>query len=112
MEATTLMDVPVVPLEGEGEEGVELHVEPLLEGDGQLTLGIGGHAPTTSTVRMAGGQIPFTGQMKKGDFTTLRVECRCSEIHVIDTVDVKTREIVKTNRKHVLRVEGVEIVSE
>jgi hypothetical protein len=38
------------------------------------------------------------------------VECVVGEIHLIDTRDGKTGEIVETTRKHVLKVRGAQIV--
>ena len=99
------------PLEGEDpEEEVDRREEVVLEGDGQLTLSIGGKKPNLSKVVLRGGQIPFNGEAKKGDHVTLRVECVVGEIHLIDRRDSKTGDITDTTRKHVLKVKGASIV--
>jgi len=100
---------PDPPLPGEDEE-LELHDELLIEGDGQLSLTIGGKKPTVSKMVIRGGQIPFSGEAKKGDHLTLRIRGRVAAIHVTDTIDVKTRDVVETTRKHVLRIEGAELL--
>lgn len=105
------MEAAETPLEGEAaDEQVERHDEIVLEGDGQLSLTIGGKKPNVSKVLLRGGQIPFTGEARKGDHLALRVECVVGEIHVIDKIDSGTRDVVETVRKHVLKVEGVELV--
>lgn len=90
----------------EGEEGVETHAEVVIPGDGQITLAIGGKNPNVSKILIRGGQIPFEGQMKKGEHVTMELELRCAEVHVIDKIDSTTREVTETVRKHVLKVEG------
>lgn len=105
-----MMEAAATPLEGEAGDGPDLHDEVVLEGDGQLTLAIGGRKPNVSKVVLRGGQIPFNGEAKKGDHVALRVECVVGEIHVIDKIDSQTREVVETIRKHVLKVEGAQIV--
>lgn len=100
-----------VPLEGEGDgEDQVVHDEIVIEGDGQLSLTIGGKRPNVSKVVIRGGQIPFRGEARKGDHVSLRLECRVAEVHVIDKIDSKTREVVETVRKHVLKSEGVELL--
>lgn len=94
-----------------GDDDADRREEVVLEGDGQLSLSVGGKSPNVSQVVLRGGQIPFNGQAKKGDRVTMEVECVVGEIHLIDVRDSKTREIVETRRKHVLKVQGARIVS-
>lgn len=101
-----------VDLEGEGDEHVEERAELVIEGDGQLSLAVGGKNPTVSKIILRGGQIPFTGQLRKGEHLALRVELRCAEVHLIDKIDSTTREVTETVRKHVLKVEGAERMEE
>ena len=103
-------DDPEVPLEGEGDDSVETHEEVRIPGDGQLSLSVGGEKPTASKILIRGGQIPFDGQMKKGDRVTITMELRCAEVHLIDTIDTSTREVTQTTRKHVLKVESTQKV--
>ena len=109
MEAARAGEAPI-PGDPDPEEEVERREEVVLEGDGQLTLAVGGRQPNISKVVLRGGQIPFNGQAKKGARLTLEVECVVGEIHLIDTRDSKTQEIVETTRKHVLKVRGARIV--
>lgn len=101
-----------VPLEGEGDDAVETHEAVVIPGDGQLSLSVGGEKPTVSKILIRGGQIPFTGQMKKGEHVTITMELRCAEVHLIDKIDSNTREVTETVRKHVLKVEGAQKVED
>lgn len=109
MEAAASTDPPM-PGEDPDEEP-DRREEVVLEGDGQLSLAVGGKSPNVSRVVLRGGQIPFNGQAKKGDRITLEVECVVGEIHLIDYRDSKTAEITETVRKHVLKVRGAQIKS-
>jgi len=95
-----------VDLEGEGDDAVSTHDEVVIEGDGQLSLTIGGKKPTVSKVVIRGGAVAMEGQLQKGEHVTLELEVVVAEVHVIDKRDSQTREVVETVRKHVLKTEG------
>lgn len=105
-------EYPEVPLEGEGDDAVDTHDAVVIPGDGQLSLVVGGDKPTASKILIRGGQIPFEGQMRKGDRVTITMELRCAEVHLIDSIDSTTREVTQTTRKHVLKVESASKVGE
>lgn len=97
---------PGVSLEGEDDEQVDSRERIVIEGDGQLTLAVGGKNPTQSKILVRGGQIPFEGQLKKGEYVDVVLHLRCAEVHLIDKIDSKTGDVVDVTRKHVLKVEG------
>lgn len=82
----------------------------LFAGDGKLTGNVGGKKPTDSKFRITGGAVELTGQFAKGDRVRLTVDCRVGGVHVDDRIDPQTREVIATTRKHVLKIEGVDLV--
>ena len=82
----------------------------LFAGDGKLTGNVGGKKPTDSKFRITGGAVELTGQFAKGDRVRLTVDCRVGGVHVDDRIDPQTCEVIATTRKHVLKIEGVDLV--
>lgn len=82
----------------------------LFVSDGKLSGTVGGKKPTDSKFRITGGAIELAGQFDKGDRVRLTVDCRVGGVHVDDRIDPQTREVIATTRKHVLKIEGVELV--
>ena len=104
------MDPPVeADMELEDEAPVAEPSELVLEGNGQLSFGVGGKRPTTATVRLVGGKIDLAGlQYEKGQTLTLRVECIVGEVAFVDTHDSATGQVVGTERRHKARITGVD----
>lgn len=95
------------PLEGEGDE--EGPPPIAFEGSGQLNLKVGGRKPDKGTVKMRGGSIELPkGQLEKGEIVDLYIRVQCAEVHVVDKIDNSTGEIVGTERRHIVKVKGVE----
>ena len=82
----------------------------LFVSDGKLTGQVGGKKPTDSKFRITGGAVELAGQFEKGDRVRLAIDCRVGGVHVDDRIDPQTREVIATTRKHVLKIEGVELV--
>lgn len=78
---------------------------------GQLSLTVGGEKPTDSKFRITGGAIELDGQLAKGERVRLELDCRVAGVHVDDRIDPQTREVIATTRKHVLKIEGVQLVN-
>lgn len=95
-----------VPLDGEGEPQEEPRRRVVIEGDGQLSLSVGGKRPTDSEVKIVGGSIGYNGQLQKGDTIALVVHARVSKVEFVDKIDSKTGDVVQTIRRHGLRIEG------
>jgi hypothetical protein len=110
MEAVADPPVQEEPLEGETPE--EQGLPPIeLEGEGQLSLEVGGNVPDKATVKLRGGSIAVPrGEYKKGDIVNLAVKAQVCEIHFVDKRDGQTGEITQTERRQVLKVVGVEKV--
>lgn len=93
------------------EPGQEPQEEPsdeiTLEGTGgQLSLKVGGKAPTTSKFSVVGGAIAVDGQFAKGDTVVLRVEVRVGAVAFEDKIDSKTGQPVGCTRTHKARIVG------
>ena len=101
---------PDADLEGEGNDEQAIP-ELVVEGDGQLTLKVGGRKPDKSTVKLRGGSISIPrGQFEKGDTVNLLVKVTCSEVHLVDKRDNTTGEVVETERRQIMKITGVERV--
>lgn len=99
---------PKADLEGEG-EGEQALPAIILEGDGQLSLRVGGAKPDKATVKLRGGSIGIPqGQYEKGDTVNLMVKVKCAEVHFVDKTDGQTGEVTETERRHVFKISGVE----
>ena len=108
------------PGEGDQERGgdtaadadLEPAIPPLtMEGEGQLSLDVGGEKPNISQVKMRGASIELPdGQFKKGQRVSLAIEGRVAKIEFEDKIDPQTGDVVSTVRRHHIRVEGVEQV--
>lgn len=96
---------------GEGEE--EQGPPPIaIEGEGQLSLQVGGNKPDSATVKLRGGSIAIpAGQLKKGDVVNLLVKVQVAEVHLVDKIDNSTGEITATERRHIAKIKGVEKVA-
>jgi hypothetical protein len=97
------------PGEGAGEQAKP----PLaVEGGGNLNSTIGGESPDKATVKLRGGSIEVAGggQFKKGEVAHLLVKVRVGEVHLVDNEDRTTGEIIGTERRHIMRMIGVEKV--
>lgn len=95
-----------VPLEGEQEQEQVVRRRVVIEGDGQLSLAVGGKKPTDSEVKITGGSIGYEGQLQKGETIALVVHARVSKVEFVDKIDSKTGDVVQTIRRHGLRIEG------
>lgn len=82
-----------------------------LEGDGQLTLGVGGEKPTKATVKLRNRSIGIpVGQYQKGDVVDLLLTVRCDVVALIDKHDESTGQITEIERRHGFSVTNVERV--
>lgn len=96
----------------EGQEAEEQAIPELeVEGEGQLSLKIGGRKPDSSEVKLRGGSIKVPkGQYEKGDVLNFLVKVRCTEIHAVDKMDNSTGDVVETVRRQIFKIQGVERV--
>lgn len=105
---------PQDPGELEGEAAGEQApptIELEIEGDGQLSLRVGGRQPDVASVKLRGGSIRVPrGDYERGDTLDLLCKVRCCEVHFVDKIDGSTGEITETERRHVFKVVGVEKV--
>ena len=99
------------PGEGDGEQAPTIE-DVVVEGRGQqLTLNVGGLAPTKATVKLQGGSIGIPrGQYDKGDTVDLLLTVRCDAVGVIDKRDSKTGAVTETERRHQFTVTSCERV--
>lgn len=80
-----------------------------IEGDGQLTLTVGGETPTKATVKLRGGKIDVeSGDLDKGKVVDLVVKARIVEVDFVDKTNGATGEVTETERRHVARIMSVE----
>lgn len=99
------------PLDGEeADEQAPPVIPPLvIEGDGQLTLSVGGEKPTMATIKLRGGKIEVpSGDLDKGQVVDLVVKAQVAEVHFADTRDGQTGEVTSTDRRHILKPISVE----
>lgn len=96
-----------------GEDGIEQGPAPIaIQGEGQLSLTVGGLKPDKASVKLRGGSIDLpAGQLKKGDVQNLLIKVRVTEVHLVDKMDNSTGEVVETERRHIAKIMGVEKVS-
>lgn len=79
----------------------------VVDGNGQLTLSVGGKRPTTSSLRLVGGRVEVEGQFDKGERLVLRIECEVREVAFRNEVDVKTGQVVGCERRQKASITGV-----
>lgn len=77
-----------------------------IDGDGQVSLDVGGDVPTLSTVALQGRKIELAGQFEKGELVELRVTARVGGVHFDDKTN-SDGDVIDTTRKHILRIEEV-----
>lgn len=77
-----------------------------IDGDGQVTLDVGGEMPTLSTVALQGSKIELAGEFAKGEIVELSVRARVSSVQFTDKLGAGG-DVIDTTRKHVLRIEEV-----
>lgn len=98
--------------EPDAEEGKD-EAEPELvgleiQGDGQLTLTVGGAKPDTSTVRLIGGKMDVSGgDFDKGQEVKLLIHAVVSSVEFSDTRD-QYGNLSGTERRHKVRPLRVE----
>jgi len=92
-------------------EGVEEEQELLnlaIEGEGQLTLTVGGAKPEVSTVKLIGGKMDVSeGDFDKGAEIKLLIHARVSSVEFVDTYD-QYGNLSGTERRHKVRPLRVE----
>jgi len=102
---------PLEPLAGEraNEHAPEL-LELIIEGEGQLTLTVGGRKPESSTIKLVGGKMDIAeGDFDKGSSINLLLGCVVTEVSFVDTYD-QYGQINGTERRHKVRPLRVERV--
>lgn len=80
-----------------------------IAGAEQLTMsGIGGKAPTASSIRLVGGKVGLKDrQYKKGELVKLEIEARIVEVALVDKLDSNTGGVDSCERRHKARIVGV-----
>lgn len=93
--------------EGAGEEEQEL-LNLAIQGEGQLTLTVGGAKPEVSTVKLIGGKMDVSeGDFDKGAEIKLLIHARVSSVEFVDTYD-QYGNLSGTERRHKVRPLRVE----
>lgn len=111
MEAATAERPKTNDEEQQLEDGDEV-VQLSIEGDGDLSLTVGGKNADIATISFAGGEITMPkGQFKKGQRVAVLLVGPIAEVHAIDIRDPKTKDVVKVKRKHVLKPDDVRRVA-
>lgn len=108
-EAPDLEDQGEAPGEGEGEQAkpqLAIHV------GGKLNSTVGGDTPDVSTVKLKGGSVAIAGggQLKKGETKNLLIKVKVCEVDFVDKEDRSTGEVTETERRHIAKIVGVEVV--
>ena len=102
-----------LPGEGQGEQAPPELPPVEVEGFGQLSLDVGGDAPTKATVKLQGGSIGIpAGQFDKGQELDFIVRVRCNAVAVIDKRDSQTGQITETERRHLFVVTNIQRLEE
>lgn len=98
-------------LEGEepGEQAPE-QIALVIEGEGQLTLTVGGRKPEASTIKLVGGKMDIAqGDFDKGAHLNLLLGVVVSSVEFVDTYD-QFGNVSGTERRHKVRPLRVERV--
>jgi hypothetical protein len=99
------------PLDGEhGDEQPKPKAPPIeLEGQGQLSLKIGGKAPDKATAKLVGGKIAIPkGEYQPGEVIEAVVRLRVSKVAVTHKVnDGETIEVEREHQFKMLQIEKV-----
>jgi hypothetical protein len=99
---------------GDDEAGAEPDevIQLSIEGDGDLTLTIGGGKPDEATLSFGGGEIKLgAGQFKAGQRVAVMLVGPIAEVAVAHIRDPKTGDVAKVKRKHVLKPDVVKRVN-
>jgi hypothetical protein len=72
-------------------------------GGAQLTFGVGGKRPTSVSLRIAGGKVGVTDEIRKGRLVRVVQEMRVGELHFVDKVDSKTGQVTACERRQILK---------
>jgi hypothetical protein len=89
------------------EEGEDLEPDEVIQlsidGDGDLTLTVGGAKPDEAVLTFGGGEIKLgKGQFKKGQRVAIMLVGPVVEVGNRDMYDRKTNTIAKVKRKHLM----------
>lgn len=84
----------------------------VIEAGGQISLKVGGRNADEATLTLQGGEVKVSGQFEKGERARLEIEGVVSEITFTDLMDRKTGNVTGTKRKHVLKIDGIQVVEE
>ncbi len=74
--------------------------------EGQLTMDVGGKAPTISKLTVAKKDLEVEGQFEKG--TVILLEAIVDEVAFRDEVDAQSDHVTGCARRHSVRVVGVQ----
>lgn len=76
-----------------------------------LTLDVGGEAPDTSTIVLAGGSIGLGAkEFHKGDVVEVRVRAVVNKVSFIDKTGKETDEVIGTERRHAAKITALEVL--
>lgn len=83
-----------------------------IDGDGDLTLTVGGAKPDEASVTFGGGEIKLgKGQFKKGQRVAIMLVGPIVEVGTRDMYDRKTNTVAKVKRKHLMVPDTVRRIS-
>jgi hypothetical protein len=96
----------------EGHDEPEEVVQLSVEGDGDLTLTVGGSKPDEATLNFGGGEIKMgAGQFKAGQRVAILLVGPIVEVAVRHKRDPKTHDLTNVKRKHLLEPDTVKRVN-
>jgi hypothetical protein len=88
---------------GDDELGEDEVIQLSIDGDGDLTLTVGGAKPDEAVLTFGGGEIKLgKGQFKKGQRVAIMLVGPVVEVGNRDMYDRKTNTIAKVKRKHLM----------
>lgn len=95
---------PDGPGEDSEREAAAKPEEFVVEGNGQLSLTVGGKRPTGAALRIVGGRIEVNGSFDKGEVVRVELVLRVDEVSFVDDVDPQTKQVVGCERRHKARM--------
>lgn len=100
------------PATPEGDEEPEEVVQLSIDGDGDLSLTIGGSKPDEATLSFGGGEIQVRkGQFKPGQRVAIMLVGPVVEAAIRHKRDPKTGQLTNVKRKHTMQPDQVRRVS-
>jgi hypothetical protein len=83
------------------EQGADGQLQVAVGDPGKFTFNVGGKAPTSVSLRLAGGKVEVGDEYDKGSLVRVTYVARVGGVHFDDKVDPKTKQVVACEKKQI-----------